>query len=419
MNKIHIAVLTLLLAGLVPASAQLGQSGRNRDGFGADLFQIRFYCSALPENTPQANVEAFVQLANDALTFIKVDSTTWRAHFDLELMIYSSRKEMAAYHLLRDTVTVRRFELTNTRLNPLKKTILFTLQPGEYNWRLKLLNAEGLPLLEREERLQVPEYSPQELHISDIKLVDSLDCAAGVYAINPSGIFNRQRGSIGAIFEIYPPAGADSVQTLLTLTDLSGQGIMEKKIVRRADPLLHFCVELGGLITKPGEYLFRIRTSAGARNARADQRIMVLWGAAPAQQESGDLAIAQLALIARGNTIRALERAKGEERERLLQEFWQKRDPTPGTPENELKNEFFMRIDFANHRFSEGISGRQGWRSDRGRIFIQNGTPDQIEKQTGEMGMPSSEIWTYNRLNRRYLFIDRLNNGEFRLVKTD
>jgi len=114
-----------------------------------------------------------------------------------------------------------------------------------------------------------------------------------------------------------------------------------------------------------------------------------------------------------------MERAQGAQRDSLYEAFWQKRDPTPETPENELRDEFFRRIDFSNNAFNEGFSGRQGWRTDRGRVYIQNGPPDQIEKHAGEMGMASTEIWSYNRLNRRYLFVDRLSNGEFRLAKTE
>ena len=68
-----------------------------------------------------------------------------------------------------------------------------------------------------------------------------------------------------------------------------------------------------------------------------------------------------------------------EEREQFVEQFWLRRDPTPDTIENEFKEEHYRRIAYANERF--GI-GRPGWRSDRGRIYIIHGPPDQIESHS-------------------------------------
>ena len=422
MNKLYMLILVLILTAAAPASSQFGFGGRSRDTHAMDLFQVRFFSSAIPEKRPQGSIDLFIQLANDVLTFIRSDSNLWQARYEIEVIIYRSSKEIVAHSLIRDTVTVDTYEMTNSRTHSMLKSRRFYLQPGEYTWRIKLLNAEGLVILEREDRLQVPEYDVDKMQMSDLLLVDSLDCSTGQYRPNLRGAFTRQQEGVGVIFQLYPPRDADSVRTYLTLTDLSGQKVMARRITRRAEPLLHFCIELGKEIERPGEYLLQVRATAGASSARMEQKLYILWGhaAVPStSEESMDLAIKQLSLIAKGSTIREMERAQGEERERLYSAFWQKRDPTPDTPENELKEEFFMRIDFANRQFSEAGSGRQGWRTDRGRIHIQNGPPDQIEKQAGEMGMASTEIWSYNRLKRRYIFVDRQNNGDFRLIKID
>jgi len=419
MKRTPSLLLTLLLAALTPVLAQNRPGPRGRDAMGPEIFQIRFFCSTRPEDRPRGSVDAYLRIANDALSFIKSDSSTWQARYDLELMIYSGSHELVAYKTLRDTVTVRHFALTNARTNPRTYTMHFSLPPGDYTWRLKLLNAEQLPLLEREEGLQVPDFAPDQLQASDIILADSLDCRAGLYTLNLRGAFARNTGAIGVIFEIYPPAGADSVRTLITLSDLSGHKTMEQHESRPAEPVLRYCIDLGREIDKPGEYTLQLRATAAARSLQRSQRLFLLWANAGAPDATDAGALEQLALVAKGSTIREIMRSPAEERERLIAEFWAKRDPTPGTPENELKDEFYLRVDFANTQFGEPVSGRPGWRTDRGRIFIENGTPDQIEKQGGEMGMPTAEIWSYNRLNRRYLFVDRLNNGEFRLLKTE
>jgi len=65
-----------------------------------------------------------------------------------------------------------------------------------------------------------------------------------------------------------------------------------------------------------------------------------------------------------------------EERDNFIEAFWQRRDPTPDTAENEFKEEHYRRIAYANEHFPAGIPG---WKTDRGRIYIVFGPPDEIE----------------------------------------
>jgi len=65
-----------------------------------------------------------------------------------------------------------------------------------------------------------------------------------------------------------------------------------------------------------------------------------------------------------------------EERDNFIEAFWQRRDPTPDTEENEYKEEHYARIAYANEHFAAGIPG---WKTDRGRIYIMYGKPDEID----------------------------------------
>jgi len=63
-----------------------------------------------------------------------------------------------------------------------------------------------------------------------------------------------------------------------------------------------------------------------------------------------------------------------EERDNFIEAFWQRRDPTPDTEENEYKEEHYRRIAYANEHYAAGIPG---WKTDRGRIYIMYGPPDE------------------------------------------
>ena len=77
-----------------------------------------------------------------------------------------------------------------------------------------------------------------------------------------------------------------------------------------------------------------------------------------------------------------------EERDQFIEQFWLRRDPTPGTVENEYKEEHYRRIAFANDHFA---SGMPGWKTDRGRLYIVYGPPDEIESHpSGGAPIPSN-----------------------------
>src|SRR5579863_8479150 len=79
-----------------------------------------------------------------------------------------------------------------------------------------------------------------------------------------------------------------------------------------------------------------------------------------------------------------------EERDNFIEQFWQRRDPTPDTEENEYKEEHYQRIAYANEHFAAGIPG---WKSDRGRIYIMYGKADEVESHPsgGSYERPMSE----------------------------
>ena len=94
-----------------------------------------------------------------------------------------------------------------------------------------------------------------------------------------------------------------------------------------------------------------------------------------------------------------------EERDNFIEAFWQRRDPTPDTEENEYKEEHYRRIAYANEHFAAGIPG---WKTDRGRIYIMYGPPDEndshpsggsyerpIDEGGGETSTFPFEDWRY------------------------
>ena len=126
-----------------------------------------------------------------------------------------------------------------------------------------------------------------------------------------------------------------------------------------------------------------------------------------------------------------LQLQTNEEREQFIEAFWQRRDPTPDTVENEFKEEHYRRIAYANERFSSGIPG---WRTDRGRIYIMWGKPDEIESHSagstynrpmteggGQTTVYGFDDWTYHYMegigqNITIEFVDPTGTGEYHIT---
>lgn len=83
-----------------------------------------------------------------------------------------------------------------------------------------------------------------------------------------------------------------------------------------------------------------------------------------------------------------------KEREIFIEAFWKQRDPTPGTPENEFRNEHYRRIDYANKFFGRETT-RPGWKTDRGRIYIILGDPIDIDRYEDSPSNYPVEVWFY------------------------
>ena len=119
------------------------------------------------------------------------------------------------------------------------------------------------------------------------------------------------------------------------------------------------------------------------------------------------------------------------EKERFIEQFWVRRDPSPGTSYNDFKEEHYRRIKYSNERYAAGFPG---WMSDRGKIYIKFGPPDEIRSSPsggmhtrefyeggGQAVTYPFEIWWYRHIEGlgqdiEMEFVDRLNSGEFRMA---
>ncbi len=120
-----------------------------------------------------------------------------------------------------------------------------------------------------------------------------------------------------------------------------------------------------------------------------------------------------------------------EERDQFIEAFWQRRNPNPDSEDNEFKDEHYRRIEYANDHFAAGIPG---WRTDRGRMYIKFGPPDEIDSHPsggtyqrpideggGETSTFPFEDWRYRHLDEigeqvEIEFVDACMCGDYHMT---
>ncbi len=162
--------------------------------------------------------------------------------------------------------------------------------------------------------------------------------------------------------------------------------------------------------------------------------VLAAWQAPPASSANpafGKWLNEDVVYIIKGEEKSAFEHLRTDsEREQFIKQFWIRRDPTPSTPENEAKESHYRRIAYVNERFDAGTI--PGWKSDRGRVYITYGPPDEIESHPSgaKYDRPSEqgggvtatfpfEKWLYRRIpgvgnNVLIDFVDRSGLGEYK-----
>jgi GWxTD domain-containing protein len=114
-----------------------------------------------------------------------------------------------------------------------------------------------------------------------------------------------------------------------------------------------------------------------------------------------------------------LELPDNRDRDIFIEDFWKLRDPTPGTPENEYKEDMIKRFEHVNKYFK---TGRPGWMTDRGRIWMILGEPKSYDRFPGKTGIVPCEVWYYytsgeNSLPNHFglIFFQKNGFGDYKL----
>ena len=381
----------------------------------------------------QMYVEVYCKIAYDKLQFVKTERG-YEATFDITAIVYDSNSRQVEVKEWRDGVLVGTYDVTNDDKIFRIDQISFVLDPGDYKLVVQLTDAESKKTSVQERDLKIESFTKERLAISDIEFASHVSPDT-----SESRFVKNGRNVIPSVSRIY----GDVDQDLYLYYEIYHLLASEKKKVGTFDVLYQIRNSWGKLalsyettIDKPGEssaqslkldlsklkqgpHSLKVTVKDNDTNheVEATGEFTVKWSDLYLVEHDFDLLVDQLRYIAREDQVRELRNASEEERKVLWNEFWESKDPTPGTPQNELKTEYYRRIDYANENFS--TFGQNGWKSDMGAVYVIYGPPSEIERHPYEFTSKPYEIWWYYAINRRFLFVDENGFGDYRLHYPD
>jgi GWxTD domain-containing protein len=166
-----------------------------------------------------------------------------------------------------------------------------------------------------------------------------------------------------------------------------------------------------------GIYLLTATVTQGALKSVKEFRYKVIWPLKPHSLSDPNLAVDALKLIATEEEIDQISVFNSAKSRKAFQAFWQKRNPDTTHAYNSVMAEYYRRVDESIKRFSLADE-KDGYRTDRGHIYILFGAPS-ITNRLLKPNTSPTEIWTYEKLKKRFTFKDSKKNSNYILVKTE
>jgi len=395
-----------------------------------------FSINSVPFFDPETRNSILVihyKVVNDHLQFIRTDGT-YRADFQVVCVVYNNEDQQVTGDEVSGSQWAETYDQTNARDIFVEGHFQFPLAPGEYRMRTWIEGQHTGEMVRTESRAQIPDFQRSDLTISGLLLADEI--APGETASQGSGdryerhgllmapkvnhIFSDQHPQMWCYFEIYDMKSSSpepsAYQAVYEIIDPSGQTVLsDTASIPRKGMVSDAFKDFQVATLEEEQYLLRVtvRDREDGRAASREAPFQVRWSTMGQVAKDYKEAVEQLRYIATDEEYKKLKEAEGEQRREVWLEFWKERDPTPGTPANEMRTEYYRRIEYANANFSVVSTG---WRTDRGRVYIVYGPPDDIERHPMEIDGRPYQIWHYYSTNRRFYFVDEDGYGDYKLV---
>src|SRR6267378_4153422 len=378
--------------------------------------------------TGKPTVRLDYRMSRNELLFERTPPAGYRAAYEVRVIFL---REKGDRQVTGDTYTreLRAASYAETRLRgeDIADHLDFELPPAKYRVQVAVTDLVAERTSATAVPIDVPKAPTGQVWFSDLTLglVDTVRSAnSGPFAPNPSRrygdnivgfaaageIFDRRSDAAGSSYRLYYKVASETGEQVA-----AGDTTIARQAARTAFLLKPRLTNVGA-----GSYRFSVAMNVPPRAGSKDKTSILRRDKAfDVDQSRATMGFASsqsvevLRWIATQQENDEIGKLKNEDdRKAFWDMFWKRRDPTPDTPENEARDSFYQRVQYANQHFA---TGGPGWRTDMGRIYIVFGRPDEVVRNPFNFDRPPEEIWYYYRDRRTFVFVDRDGFGRYEL----
>ncbi len=406
-----LAILLLLVTSVISAQVEASQN--------EVVFQPRFYfdiANYKSDKVGKTKVAVFLAVPYSNIQFVK-SRDQFEANYFVTVTFYDEDEKIVTERTWKEKIVTPYFNRTISKSSSNLSYKTFDLVPGKYILGCTIEDYDSRKNYQIKTPIEVLNFK-DSVEVSDIILADRIVRTKSGDRILPniSQIITTRDSSIIFFFEVY----SDKERTIQIDYSLRNQ---KKKLVAQKSGSLkldkgknviyqsfeHQSFTLGNY-----DLLVQLKNEEGKNIKGIGKRFVSKIYGFPSNITDLDQAIEQMIYIASHNEINYIKEGKTyEDKLNRFIAFWKKKDPSPNTIENEVLNEYFRRVAYANAHFK---SYYDGWKTDMGMIYITLGPPNQVERQPVAIDSKPYEVWLYYDLNKTFIFVDRTNFGDYYLV---
>ena len=418
MRSLYMLAALCLLLLTEMASAQF-YGGSKYSGVGLPFFEMNIFRTFnMDRATPR--IEVYLELIHDDLTFVRNEAQNrYEAKFETVIAVFDEDENQVTSRIVNNDVYVQDYTLTNSREERLQLSRSLDLQEGSYILKVRVTDLISKQSLNRNLEFEISNNQDRDIAISDLLFLNNLeiDSSGNVISVKPRVKENFSRESDN--FYIYLDVYSKKVPSDLTLRyrflNSREESEYDSTITSHVTkPVTSHIFKVQKQLLPGNSYRCMVEVENDEDDTEGSRYLSFYWVTAPETGEDISLAMKQMRYLGIPDSIDQYEDAPYPEQRRFFDKFWAARDPNPDTAINELMVEYYQRVNLANREFSNFNEG--GWLSDRGRILIKFGQPDDIERHPFEIDTYPFEVWRYYALRKIFVFADRTGFGDFRLL---
>ncbi len=406
-----------------------GAGGQNVSGTGQVDRAQPFFFDAMNFAAPaasglQGRLDVYVHVPYNIVQFVKKDNS-YTGGFSITAVLTDIKGDLIKEITWDRKIELLDFERTiNPNVYDLSSRPL-AVEPGEAMLEVVFEDKESARKYRGTKRIVIKRYSADSLGISDIMLVAKVEETGGKRQIIPQIDPNMSIDNQGFYIyhDVYSPVDSRQVRMQYRIKRQSKVVSEQSKLYSLKRGQNPFVTNIGNQQFHVGGYTIEAvvanpdDTTAGTALARTEKPFVLEWvttGGATVKIQNLDDAVAQLTYFAKSDEIREINDAPDEtEKRKRFEDFWERHNPTPGSPVNTAMIEYYNRVAYANDHFNHF---QAGWKSDRGMVFILYGPPTNIESHPMESETRPYEVWEYYDIAKRFYFVDNTGFGDYRLL---